>query len=89
MGVPTGDSDHPPELTHRIVRGGGRQHGNVEVEVDLEWLGSLAEEFDVVCEGVVDLGGEGGDGEGEGLVELDGREGEEGYRREDFAICYY
>lgn len=47
--VPGDDPDHPPELTHRTA---GNRRSNVAV--DLGWLASLAQEFNVVPEGVHD-----------------------------------
>lgn len=58
-------SDDPPELTRRRSGSGGLIYN---AAVDLEWLGSLAEEFNVVCES----GGSGG--------EDDEEEGEKGVR---------
>lgn len=55
-------SDDHPELTHRRSGSGGLISNAV---VDLEWLDSLAEEFNVVCEGW-SCDGEGGAGEGAG-----------------------
>lgn len=40
-------SDDPPELTQRRCGSGGLLDN---AAVDLEWLASLAEEFNVVCE---------------------------------------
>ncbi|CAN0553706.1 unnamed protein product, partial [Ectocarpus sp. 12 AP-2014] len=51
------DADHPPELTHRSISSGSDGRWPVSsrgiAAVDLEWVGSLAEEFNVVLEGVV------------------------------------
>lgn len=56
--------DHPPELTHRcssIASGSGGDrpvNSRAIAEVDLEWLGSVAQEFNVVYEGVPDESGD-------------------------------
>ncbi|CAN0546924.1 unnamed protein product, partial [Ectocarpus sp. 12 AP-2014] len=71
------DADHPPELTHRSISSGSDGRRPVSsrgiAEVDLEWVGSLAEEFNVVLEGVVTEGDDGDAGKGGG-----GGGGEEG-----------
>ncbi|CAN0450563.1 unnamed protein product, partial [Ectocarpus fasciculatus] len=63
------DGDHPPELTHRSISSGsdGRPVSSRGVAaVDLEWVGSLAEEFNVVLEGVVAEDDDAGKGRGGG-----------------------
>lgn len=73
LNIPADDHDHPPELTHRTS--GGRRNN---ITVDPEWLNSLAEEFNVVCEGV-----DGAKGTGqEELATIEG-EGEAGHRGKD------
>ncbi|CAM9742621.1 unnamed protein product, partial [Ectocarpus sp. 8 AP-2014] len=71
------DGDHPPELTHRSISSGSDGRRPVSsrgiAAVNLEWVGSLAEEFNVVLEGVVAEGDDGDGGRGGG-----GGGGEEG-----------
>ncbi|CAM9961441.1 unnamed protein product, partial [Ectocarpus sp. 6 AP-2014] len=64
----TDDGDHPPELTHRNISSGSDGRRPVSsrgiAAVDLKWVGSLAEEFNVVLEGVVAEGDDGDAGKG-------------------------
>lgn len=81
------DGDHPPELTHRSISCGSDGRRPVSsrgiAAVDLEWVGSLAEEFNVVLEGVVAEGddGDAGKGGGGGGGEEGGEEGGAGKQR--------
>ncbi|CAM9518368.1 unnamed protein product [Ectocarpus sp. 4 AP-2014] len=65
-----GDGDHPPELTHRSISSGSDGRRPVSsrgiAAVNLEWVGSLAEEFNVALEGVVAEGDDGDAGKGGG-----------------------